>query len=117
MRFAYDLVYTGWKSGRNICISLNTEKDECSFPKVKNNQHSANDEANGAEDQRCPPSVYKLENDFRFITIVVCLYTVAFIILVHLTCTFIFLYSTQKTSYIAFLKYLFGLSLMIGILI
>lgn len=83
-----------------------------SFPQgqtQRDERRNLENEANG--------EIYKWKDDFRYVTIVVCIYTEAVIILVHLTCSTIFLYTTQKTTYIAGLKYIFELLFNIGTLI
>jgi hypothetical protein len=48
--------------------------------------------------------IYHWNDDFRFTTMVMCTYTVAFVFLYYLTCTFIFLNISRTTGYTSFLK-------------
>ena len=61
--------------------------------------------------------IYQWEDTFRFTTMIISTYTVAFIILIHLTSTFIFLYTTQKKSYMSYSRNIFNLMLNIGMLL
>ncbi len=62
-------------------------------------------------------SIYECDNKFRYTTIAVCTYTVAYIFLFHLTGTVILLYNTQTNSYIQYIKHLFEAVLNIGMFI
>jgi len=61
--------------------------------------------------------IYKWEDDFRFTTIVISIYTITFIFLFHLTFTFIFLYTTETTNYNTYIKHIVERILKIGMLI
>jgi inner membrane protein involved in colicin E2 resistance len=62
-------------------------------------------------------SIYEWDNKFRYTTIVICTYTVAYIFLFHLTGTVILLYNTQTNSYIQYIKDIFKVMLHIGMYI
>jgi hypothetical protein len=119
VRFAYDSIYMAPRTNSNNRIPTDIGDNDFTLQRTnKNEQHTENgqlieEEQSATNDNVDPPaqccsSIYEWEKDFRFVTIVLCTYTVAYILLIHLTCTFIFLYTTQKTSYIAFLKYILG---------
>ncbi|CAF2103560.1 unnamed protein product, partial [Rotaria magnacalcarata] len=98
-----------------MSVPTDIQIDEFSFPQPNNEEdRTQNSQDKTSGEPGCGSSISKSTrktvrgiDDFRFITIVVCAYTEAFIILFYLTCTTIFLYTMQKTSYIAILKYIF----------
>jgi hypothetical protein len=47
--------------------------------------------------------MYTWEEDFRFTTIVICTYTIAYIFLIHLTFNLMFFYTTDRTIYMTYL--------------
>jgi hypothetical protein len=59
-------------------------------------------------------SLYIWDDTFRYTTMVVCTYTVAYLILFHLTGTTILLYNSQTNSYIRYIKETFQVTLHIG---
>jgi hypothetical protein len=52
--------------------------------------------------------IYEWDDDFRFSTMVTCTYTVAFVFLYYLTCTFIFLNISRTTGHVSSLKFYIG---------
>jgi len=54
------------------------------------------------------------DDDFHFTTIATCTYTVAVVFLYYLSCTFVFLYVSQTTGYISFVKYYIETTFNIG---
>jgi len=125
VRFAYDSIYMAPKTNRNNQVPIDTKEEGFTFQRKNDNEpvtengqlievEQASRNVNIDPPVQCCSSIYQWEKDFRFITIVLCTYTVAYILLIHLTCTFIFLYTTQKTSYIAVVKYILGSILKAG---
>ncbi len=78
----------------------NTDTDSSS------DEHESDQEekANQSKNRKFTDYIYHWNNDFRFTTMVLCTYTVAFVFLYYLTCTFIFLNISRTTGHISFLK-------------
>jgi hypothetical protein len=137
MRFFYDSIHIGRKRRRTIWDIPHREIERYSFhadhekkrfirdSKINVATGENNNTGNGNVDQQgCWISIkkytsliYEWDNTFRFTTIAVSTYTVAFIFLFHLTGTVILLYKTQTSSYIHYTKRIFELILNIGMLI
>lgn len=47
--------------------------------------------------------IYTWENDFRFTTVVICTYTIAYVFLGHLTFNLVFFYTTDRRIYMTYL--------------
>jgi hypothetical protein len=58
--------------------------------------------------------IYKCDEKFRFTTVAICTYTVAYVFLFHLIGTLITLYTTQRKSYMHYKRYVFESLLNIG---
>jgi hypothetical protein len=137
MRLFYDSIHIGRKRGRTIWDIPHREIEQYSFHADHKNkrfiQDSKINEATGANSnagsanldqqgywfriRKHASSIYEWEKDFRFTTIAVSTYTVAFIFLFHLTGNVIILYETQTNSYIHYIKRIFELILNIGMFI
>jgi hypothetical protein len=145
IRLFYDSMYIARKNGRNIWDLVHRKIDKYSYlmdyqnKRIlrKSNKRVTIGGNNIAENDNSPQQgcwvrtrrflidhfrkyanrIYQMEDDFRFTTMVICTFTVAFIILIHLTSTFIFLYTTQKKSYISYSQHIFELILNIGMLL
>jgi hypothetical protein len=129
MRLFHDSIHIAWNRGRTIWDIPHRIIDEYSFHadhKKKCFVRNSNKDAGNANlDQQgcwnsirqCANSIYEWDNDFRFTTIAISTYTVAFIFLFHLTGTVILLYKTQTNSFIRYTKHIFELILNIGMFI
>jgi hypothetical protein len=91
--------------GNNIAESASLDQQGCWFRTQKFIVNNFRKYAN---------RIYQWEDDFRFTTIIICTYTIAFVFLFRLTFTCIFLSTTQQKSYISYQKYIFERILNIG---
>ncbi len=99
-----------------ICFLLiETEDFQISSPETQSS--SANPTNDPLFFQKCLDYIYRWDEKFFFSSISISTYTVNFIILFHLTCTVIFLYTTRMMSTISFLTKSFEHMLNIGQLI
>lgn len=64
--------------------------------------------------QKLRDRIYQEDETFLYSSMVISTYTVNFIILYHLTCTFSFLYTTRMMSPISFITNIFEQILSIG---
>ena len=131
MRLVYDSIYVQIKKKKNICSTPDEQIDEAELSKyyvtklLRRNHRSkqstaqqntdadsSSEEYEAEQEERANRSkirkftnyIYHWNNDFRFTTMVLCTYTVAFVFLYYLTCTFIFLNISRTTGHISFLK-------------
>jgi hypothetical protein len=144
MRFAYDSIYNALQNERSILTTPEMNVEEFSFSIAharkslvsdstnNNNNNSANRRNHVSSNndiswrrfrqyivrkfREFPDQIYIWDSKFRFTTIIICTYTLAYIILFHLTFIFIFLYTSKRTSYISYLKHIFQAILKIGMI-
>jgi len=142
VRFGYDSVYVPLKKNESIWSAPIVQSDESEFAKYyvtklfRRNPHrsqiftdrniNADDvidyehvmelqnRANQSRFQKFINSIYHFDDDFRFTTLAMCTYTVAFVFLYYLSCTFVFLYISRTTGHVAFLKFYFESTFNIG---
>jgi hypothetical protein len=141
MRLGYDSIYIILKKGKNIGDILPRKIEQYSFPKeymkkcCSENATTAkvkipkNDHLNRQgywfrirkyiidHVREYANKIYEWEDDFRYTTIAICTYTVAFIFLFYLTGTVILLYTTETKGYLLYTKSMFEHILNIGMLI
>ena len=72
------------------------------------------DKSDRARVQKVLDSIYQWNDNFRFSTMATCTYTVAFVFLYYLTCSFIFLYVSRTTGHTSSLKAFVEYMLQIG---
>jgi hypothetical protein len=135
VRFAYDSIYVQIKKKKSIWSIPDEQLDELELSKnylaksLRANQRSykktAKENTNidsSIDEHETEQSlfhkfinyIYHSDDNFRFTTMVTCTYTVAFVFLYYLACTFIFLYISRTTGHISFLKYYIESSARVG---
>ena len=126
MRLLYDSTYIAHKRGKSIRniprrkideYSFKVNKEKKCFERTDKPDHrSSNSKSKGywIRIKKHVDSIYRWDNKFRFTTIVICTYTVAFIFLFHLTGTVILLYQTPTNVYIRYARDIFQFLLNIG---
>jgi hypothetical protein len=123
MRLFYDSIYIARKRERNIwkipCRTIDEYSYKVEDQRIKipdNETESENSQQRGFVNRilKYVSSLYIWDDTFRYTTMVVCTYTVAYLILFHLTGTTILLYNSQTNSYIRYIKETFQVTLHIG---
>ena len=128
VRLLYDSIYVQIKKKKSICSTPDEQLDEVELSKYyvtkllrrtrrltkrttlntnrSPDEHETKQEekANRSKIRKFINSIYHWNDEFRFSTMVLCTYTVAFVFLYYLTCTFIFLNTSRTTGHISFLK-------------
>ena len=113
VRFVYDSIYLSLKHKQHVHPVPDKPMDNSDQNHVtkllRSNSHRAQaitqqNKANQSRFRKILNSIYVWDDDFRFTTMIICIYTVAIVFLYYLTCTFIFLYLSRTTGHIAFLK-------------
>jgi hypothetical protein len=138
MRLLYDSIYIAVrKRGKNLLDIPHRTIDEYSYkadhknkcflrnPKkniateVNDNAENTNSDKKGFWNsiRKYVTLIYECDNKFRYTTMVICTYTLAYLFLFHLTGTVIVLYQTQTNSYIQYMKDIFKVMLHIGMFI
>jgi hypothetical protein len=138
MRLFYDSMYIAVrKRGKKIWEIPHRTIDEYSYkadrpkkcflrnPKktiateANNNAENTNSDNKGCWNsiRKYVTSIYECDDKFRYTTMVICTYTLAYLFLFHLTGTIIVLYQTQTNSYIQYIKDIFEVMLHIGMFI
>ena len=142
IRFVYDAVYVPRKKNKSIWLAPIAQFDESEFAKYYVTKlfrrNYSPKEANYRSDadlnifknykrefatrrkvhssfiRRILKNIYDWEDHFRYTTLATCSYTVAFVFLYYLACTFVFLYISRTTGYLLFLRYYLRTVLNIG---
>ncbi len=125
MRLFYDSMYIAVMRGRTILeIPYRTieeysykvnhttnlvEKDE-----TKTTTLNSNEKGFWNSIRKCLTSIYIWDNTFRYTTMAICTYTVAYLFLIHLFCTVILLYSTHTNSYTRYIREMFQFVMQTG---
>ncbi|CAF2995113.1 unnamed protein product [Rotaria sp. Silwood2] len=132
VRFAYDSIYVPIKRRESIWSASNVEFDELEFsryyvrkllrrncpayrktPKKNTNindqiahEHESKQQnvINQSCIKKCFNFFYDWDDSFHFTTIATCTYSVAFVVLYYLTCTFFFLYTSRTTGLISSIR-------------
>ncbi|CAF4670266.1 unnamed protein product [Rotaria sp. Silwood1] len=132
VRFVYDSIYVPIKNKKNILLTPDLEFDELKFAQYYvtkllrrncpayrtntkkttniNNQtaHEYQSKQQNINNQSCIKKCfnyfYHWDDDFHFTTIATCTYTVAFVFLYYITCTFIFLYLSRASGLISLIR-------------
>jgi hypothetical protein len=125
MRLFYDSMYVAWKREKTIweipCRTIDeysyevNRKKQC-FIITKKKIETKNSKQKGFINsiRKFLTLLYTWDDTFRYTTVAVCTYTVAYLFLFHLTGTVILLYNTQKNSYIQYINAIFDVILDIG---
>jgi hypothetical protein len=129
MRLFYDSIHIARKRGKKIwkipCRTIDEYSYERSYEADRTKQciiipdkqtESENSQQKGFINsiRKFLTSLYIWDDTFRYTTMVVCTYTVAYLFLFHLTGTTILLYNSQTNSYIRYIKEIFQVTLHIG---
>ncbi len=93
------------------------EKEYVPKPCQETPLSGTNSPDNRSSFQKLCDRIYREDDNFFYGSMVISTYTVNFIILYHLTCTFSFLYTTRMMSPISFITNIFEQILSIGQLI
>jgi hypothetical protein len=98
-----------YSAQRNTRQNINTDN-------IEDYEHEAEQQNNQKPScfQKFINYFYHFDDDFRFTTMAMCTYTVAFVFLYYLACTFVFLYVTRTTGHAAFLKFYFESTFDVG---
>ncbi|CAF3644565.1 unnamed protein product [Rotaria sp. Silwood1] len=90
------------RSISRILPQQNTNMDNLIDYQYETNQQNIN---NQSRIKKFFDFFYYWDDDFRFTTIATCTYSVAFVFLYYLACTFFFLYTSRTTGHISFIRY------------
>ncbi|CAF4048403.1 unnamed protein product, partial [Rotaria sordida] len=120
VRFVYDSIYVSVKKKKSIWSTPHVQFDELEFakyyvtkllrrncPLYRTNTKQKSKQQNVTNRsliKKFFDSFYYWDEDFHFTTIATCTYTVAFVFLYYLACTFIFLYLSRPAGVIPFLR-------------
>lgn len=126
IRLLYDSIYINCKRGKKIShipyraieqYSYKADrKKKCFIRDLKQNTENINSDNSGCWKQirRYCNMIYRYDPNFRYTTIAVCIYTLAYLFLFHLTGAIVLLYSERQNGYIQYIEKFFEVMLDIS---